>query len=78
MIRLARKALRRLLAALPLAMALACSEPRHPGRDACYLDAEADAIRRGLTECQGHESTDECPAWPAIEADLKTAQEKCP
>lgn len=78
MIRLARKALRRLLRALPLALALACTEPRHPGRDACYLDAEAEAIRRGVTECHGYGSTDECPAWPAIEADLKAAQEACP
>lgn len=66
------------LAALLALLALGGCADRPPGRDPCYLRAEAAAAKRGLDECDGYASTDECPAWPGIEADLAAAQEACP
>jgi hypothetical protein len=54
-----------------------CNEPRHPDRDGCYLEAESKAAREGLVACQDYASTDDCPEWPAIEAQLKAEQEAC-
>lgn len=55
-----------------------CTEPRAPGRDPCYLKADADALRRYLAECEGYDSTRDCPAAGGIEADHQAAQQGCP
>lgn len=68
-----------LLVGLPSAPILSgCTESRAPGRDACYLQADADAMRRYVAECDGYDSTSECPAAQAIEEAHQVAQESCP
>jgi len=57
--------------------AQACAQPRPPGRDPCYLAAEARAFERGVTECADYESTAQCPAWPAIDSEMQREQEAC-
>jgi hypothetical protein len=66
-----------LLACLLSAPNVACT-PRPAGRDVCYATADADAFRRYLDECKAYESTRDCPAAEAIEADHQKAQAVCP
>lgn len=61
---------------VPALLVVSCAS-RPPGRDPCYLTAEATATTRALHECDGYESTAACPAWPAIAADLQNSQEAC-
>lgn len=64
--------------ALLVLLVVGCGEARHPERDPCSVAAEARGYQRGVTECAEYPSTDVCPAWPAIEAEMQRAQEACP
>lgn len=50
------------------------------GCGSCHVRAEAKAAKRAVEACskEGAASTDECEAWPAIEAEMKAEQEACP
>lgn len=58
-------------------LAVACSEPRHPGRADCDMDADRAAAEAYLTECAGYENTRVCPHGDDIEARHDAALEAC-
>lgn len=70
--------MRKLTVSLILLLVSCAPEPRPPGRDPCYIAADAEAARRYWQECADYEDTRECPAGAAIEADHQAAQEACP
>ena len=61
--------------------ACAGAEARTPeqelARQTCYLAAESKADLSAAAQC-GTYKWEECPARPAIMAELKAAQEACP
>jgi hypothetical protein len=59
-------------------LALSCSEPRHPKRDACYLAADHAASQAYLTECADYPDTRLCPHGDSIEDRHGKALEACP
>jgi hypothetical protein len=61
---------------LPI-LALTACHPRHPERDACYIQADATAAREYMTECADYPDTRVCPAGDAIESRHEKAQEAC-
>ena len=56
-----------LLYVLLICVGCACTEARHPERDACYLAADQAAARAYISECFGYPDTRVCPHGDAIE-----------
>lgn len=56
---------------------LGCTEPRHPGRDQCYLLADSVAARAYATQCIDYPDTRVCPHGDAIEEQHGKDLEAC-
>lgn len=54
-----------------------CTEPRHPGRDQCYLLADSVAARSYATQCIDYPDTRVCPHGDAIEEQHGKDLEAC-
>lgn len=65
--------------AIGAALIQGCPAARPPERDPCYLQADADALRRYNSECAGYESISDCPSGivEPIEVEHQAAQEAC-
>lgn len=55
-----------------------CTEPRHPERNDCYLEADRIAAQDYLTECADYPDTRVCPHGDAIEERHGKSLKECP